>query len=260
MELSFWLEITEGRFVTALLIFARLGGVLFSAPLLSSHSVPTPIRVGLAAFFSLLLTPLLGATHASNLPLLAVGLAKEFLVGLVLGWVASLMFSSVQMAGEWLDVQSGFQMAQLFNPMFQMGGGPLGNLKYILSGMIFLSVGGHAMILRAAAESFRISPPGALVIGMGNIADWFSFLTQALWIAIQLAAPVGVTLFMTELALSIVNRALPQLNVLMLSLPLKAILAVLALSAAIGPLSHALALLFADFGSVLVSALRILKG
>lgn len=260
MDLSFWLEITEGRFVTALLIFARLGGVLFTAPLLSSQSVPTPIRVGLATIFSLILTPLFAPTHASNLPLLAVGLSKEFMIGLALGWIASLMFSCVQMAGEWLDVQSGFQMAQLFNPMFQAGGGPLGNLKYILAGMIFLTVNGHAIVLQATTESFRISPPGALVIGMGSIDDWFGFLSRALWLAIQIAAPVGVTLFMTELALSIVNRALPQFNVLMLSLPLKAVLAVLALGMALPPLGSALALIFTDLGSVLVSALRILKG
>ncbi len=260
MELSFWLEITQGQFVTALLIFARLSGVLFSAPLLSSHSVPTPVRVGLATILSLILTPLFPPTSVSNLPLLAVGLSKEFMIGLALGWIASLIFSCVQMAGEWLDVQSGFQMAQLFNPMFQIGGGPLGNLKYILAGMIFLSVNGHAVVLQATAESFRISPPGALVIGMGGIDDWFGFLSRTLWLAIQIAAPVGVTLFMTELALSIVNRALPQFNVLMLSLPLKAVLAVVALGVALPSLGNALSLIFSDFGSVLVSALRILKG
>ena len=260
MELSFWLEITEGRFITALLIFARLSGVLISAPLLSSQSIPPPVRIGFAAIFSLILTPLFPATHASNLLILFAGVLKEAMIGLALGWIATLMFSCVQMAGEWLDIQSGFQMAQLFNPMFQAGGGPISNLKYVLAGLIFLVVGGHAVILQAAAESFRISPPGSLVIGMGTVNDWFSLLTRALWLSIQIAAPVGVTLFMTELALSLVNRALPQFNVMMVSMPVKALLALLTLATALPPLGNALALIFSDFGSVLISALRILKG
>ncbi|WP_309723473.1 flagellar biosynthetic protein FliR [Armatimonas sp.] len=260
MDLSFWLEISQGRFITALLIFARLGGVLFSAPLLSSHSIPTPVRVGLAALFSLILTPLMPALQPGNILIFGAGLVKEFMIGLALGWIASLMFSCVQMAGEWLDVQAGFQMAQLFNPVFQAGGGPLGNLKYILAGMLFLAVNGHAIVLQAAAESFRISPPGALVLGVGSVDDWFSFLVKAIWLSIQIAAPVGVTLFMSEMALSIVNRTLPQFNVLMLSMPLKAMLALLTLSTALPSLGNALALVFVDFGNVLVSALRILKG
>lgn len=258
MELTFILDATEGRFITALLIFSRLGAVLFSAPLLSSHSVPTPVRNGLAAIFSLILTPLFPPAHPENSLLLMAGMVKEALVGLILGWLASLVFSCVQMAGEWLDVQAGFQAGQLFNPLFQAGGGPISNLKYILAGMLFLSAGGHAMVLRAAAESFHVSPPGALTFGMGTIDDWFSFLTRTLWIAIQLAAPVGVVLFMTEVALSIVNRALPQLNVLMLSLPAKALLAVTALAVSVPVLSQALTIVFNDLGSALVAGLRLL--
>ena len=228
------------------------------APLLSSRSVPPQIRVGLAVMFSLLLTPLFPPLQVSSLPLLVVGLVKEGVVGLILGWLASLIFSCVQMAGEWLDLQAGFQAGQLFNPLFQSGVGALGNLKYVLAGMIFLTVGGHGIVLRAAAESFRVSPPGVLEIGVGSLQDWFGFLSRTLGITIQIAAPVGVTLFMTEMALSIVNRALPQLNVLMLSLPLKALLAITILTATIPALSNALSLVFSNMGSALIAGLRIL--
>lgn len=258
MELSFWLEVSQARFVTALLIFARLGGVLMVAPLLSSRSVPPQIRVGLAVAFSLILTPLFPPIKTSSLPLLLVGLVKEGLVGLILGWLASLLFSCVQMAGEWLDLQAGFQAGQLFNPLFQTGTGALGNLKYILAGMVFLTVGGHGIVLRAAAESFLVSPPGLLMIGTGSVHDWFGFLSRTLWITIQIASPVGVTLFMTEMALSIVNRALPQLNVLMLSLPLKALLAVTVLAITIPLLSNALSAVFVNMGSALEAGIRVL--
>lgn len=258
MDLNFWLELSQGRFLTALLIFSRIGATLSAMPLLSSHSVPPPVRIGLSATIALILTPLFPPSHAANLPLFGAAIAKEVLVGLALGWVAQVLFSCVQMAGEWLDLQSGFQAAQLFNPMFQTSGGPLGHLKYTLAGLVFLVSGSHGIVLTAAAESFRLNAPGVLTIGMGNESDWFGFLTRALWMAIRIAAPVGVTLFLSEMAIAIANRAMPQLNVLMLSLPVKAVLAVAALGALVPTLNQSLTGIFSQFGPTLSSALRIL--
>lgn len=258
MDLSFWLEIAQGRFLTALLLFARIGALLFSAPLLSNRSVPTPIKVGLAATTALVLTPLFPPTMAPSLPLLLASLAKETLVGLVLGWTATLLFSCIQIAGEWLDVQSGFQAAQLFNPLFQTGTGPLGNLLYILAGLLFLHLGGAALLLRTVAESFWISPPGALPVGVGAPADWAALVTKTIWIAILLAAPVGVALFLAEMALSLINRALPQMNILMLSLPVKALLATAALIAALPSLGQTLQGVIRYLDAGLHSALRMM--
>src|SRR5689334_3583630 len=118
MELDTWLGVASGRFVTGLFILARFGALLVAAPLLSSKSVPAPIRIGLSGALALLLTPLVTPSRVDGMPLLVVGIAKEVLVGIVLGWAASVFFATAQMAGEWLDLQSGFQAGQLVNPVF----------------------------------------------------------------------------------------------------------------------------------------------
>src|SRR5437667_12744278 len=104
MELSSWLDVASGRFATGLMIFARFGGLLFAAPLLSGKNVPNPVRVGLSAAVALILTPLAAPVRSAGLPVLVAGLGKEVVLGLVLGWTASLLFAGVQMAGEWLDL------------------------------------------------------------------------------------------------------------------------------------------------------------
>src|SRR5438445_2663531 len=118
MDLESWVGVASGRFVTGLFIFARFGALFVAAPLLSSKSVPNPIRVGLSGAFALILTPLIAPNGVDSMPLLVVGIAKEIVVGLVLGWAASLFFATAQMAGEWLDLQSGFQAGQLLTPVF----------------------------------------------------------------------------------------------------------------------------------------------
>src|SRR6476620_9761026 len=104
MDLSAWLGVASGQLVAGLFIFARFGALLLSAPLLGSKSVPPPIRMGLSAALALVLTPLIAPVRIESVPLLVAGLGKEVLVGLVLGWAASLFFATAQMAGEWLDL------------------------------------------------------------------------------------------------------------------------------------------------------------
>src|SRR5437899_1129580 len=109
-----------------------------AAPLLGGKSVPNPIRVGLSATLAMILTPLATAGPSGSLPVLILGLGKEVVLGLVLGWTASLLFASVQMAGEWLDLHAGFQAAQVLNPAIDLQNALIGNFKYLLAALVFL--------------------------------------------------------------------------------------------------------------------------
>src|SRR5438477_9866015 len=101
MELGGWLDLASGRLVIGLMIFVRFAALLFSMPLFSNRSVPPPVRIGLSGALALLLTPLTPVGSPPDGGLLVVGLLKEAVVGLVLGWTATLFFATVQMAGEW---------------------------------------------------------------------------------------------------------------------------------------------------------------
>jgi type III secretory pathway component EscT len=164
------------------------------------------------------------------------------------------------MAGEWLDLQAGFQASQLLNPALQTHTGPLGTFANLLAGIVFLWSGAHAIVIRAAARSLTVSPPGALRLHVGEVGDWMGLLAQVMWIAVQLAAPVAAALFLAEIAVGLINRALPQVNVMMLTLPVKSALAMGVLAVSIQVMAGALERLFGHMGVQLINVVRGLGG
>lgn len=256
MELQNWLNLANGHFLTGLMLFVRFGALLTAMPLLSSKSVPVRARVGLAAAMAMILVPLAPPVVSDSLPLFVAQVAKEGLVGLILGWAASLVFSSVQMAGEWMDLQGGFQAATLLNPMFDVQSAPLGSFKNLLAGLVFFASNAHTLILRAGVSSMEVTPPGALHFGVGVAGDWTALIAKTFWISVQLAAPVAAALFLVEIAIALAGRALPQVNVMMLTLPLKGMLTVGAVVLAIPILARLLEGVFQSIGADLSTILQ----
>jgi flagellar biosynthetic protein FliR len=216
------------------------------------------VRLGLAAVLAVLVASLLPAVRVDSFPAMGAGLAKEILLGLALGWVVTLIFTSAQMAGEWLDMQGGFQAGHILNPAFETNSAPIGNLKYLLAGIVFLGVGGHAMMIRGAAASFAVSPPGTFDLHVGQVANWAGFVSKGLWIAIQMAAPVGMALLLAEIAVGIMSRAVPQVNMMLLTMPGKALLAVCGAAITIPLLAQILSGVCSSIQSDIAAVMRIM--
>lgn len=267
MDLHTWLDVANGKFVTGLLIFVRFSAVLFAAPMLGGRVVPTRIRLGLGALFGVLLTPLVPMSRIDSLPWLVVGVGKEVIVGLLIGWTAMILFASVQIAGEWLDLPAGFQASQILNPSFDVQNSLMGSFLYQLAGVIFLATGGLSVMLRAAVSSLQLSPPGALQLfpggagsgsEMGGSSELASLMAQLFWIALQLAAPIAAALFLAEIAMGLIHRAMPQVNLMMLTMPLKSLLALSALAISVPVLAATIGHGFGRLGSELLRMLGLL--
>jgi flagellar biosynthetic protein FliR len=261
MELSTWLNSANEQLLTGLLIFVRLSALMIAGPVLGGRAVPPPVRVGLAGMIALILTPMTPAEAPVGLFAFVAAAGREAIIGAVLGWIASLFFGAVQMAGEWLDLHSGFQAAELLNPALDQRNALLGSYKNMLATLVFFGVGGHAIMLRATVASLRSSPPGDLTLSFGTMANWMPMLTDTIWIAVQIAAPVGAALFLTEIALALANRALPGANVMILFLPAKALLSLVILAMITPLLSQALGVVFVDnMGAELSRAVGLFGG
>jgi flagellar biosynthetic protein FliR len=260
MDLLPWLDLAQSRLNTILLLFARFTALFLAAPVVSARQAPRPVRLGLAAFLTLVLAPLTLPVAIEDGILFACLIGREIFLGLLLGWTASLVFMSVQMAGEWLDLHAGFQAAHLFNPALEVQTSLLGTFKHLVAVVLFLGVGGHVVVLRAAASSLELSPPGVLRLSMGIAGDWTTLVTRTVLVAVQLAAPVAATLFLVEVGMGLINRALPQVNVLMMSLPAKAALALCVLALSLPLLIQSLTALFESLGPMLSGVLRTVSG
>jgi len=205
-----------------LLAFFRVGAMLAWAPVLGHRSIPVPHRAGLAALLALILAPTLrgsaGAVARDALGwLLAV--AGEVFVGLAIGFVAYLVLAAVEVAGEMIGFEMGFSIAAVFDPAMGEQGTVVARLLHTLALLLFLTMNGHHLLIRAVAASFqRIAPGGVLEPAVaGGIASLGGKLLQS---GFALAGPVVAILLVLNVALALVGRVAPQTNVFMVGLPL----------------------------------------
>jgi flagellar biosynthetic protein FliR len=256
MELSTWLELANGRFVTGLLVFVRFVTLLAVMPMFSSKVIPAKVKTGLALTMALVVTPLVPAAPVDGFLLLMAASVKEAAVGLVMGWIAGLVLSCVQMAGEWLDLQGGFQAGSQLNPMFETQNAPVGNFANMLAGLVFFGCGGHGLVIRAAVSSMEVTPPGVMRLDLATSGAWTAMVGKVFWIAVQIAAPVAAAIFLMEIAIALANKALPQVNVMILTLPVKALVTVSCVALSIPLIARVLEGTFSGIGADLASLIR----
>lgn len=220
------------------LAFARLLSFLAVVPFFGGAAVPARVKVATAAALVIIVYPALAAAippGGARLPFGPVGfvalLAKEALVGFTLGFLASLVFEAIQIAGRIIDFQRGTTMGELFAPQLQLQVSELGQFKLQLALVIFLAIGAHRAFIGAMLESFAYIPAlgfPRLAPGWTPLADYIARLSgQMLAAGVQLAAPAMIALLLTELFFGIINRAAPQVNVFFLSMPVKVALGLL---------------------------------
>lgn len=209
-----------------LLIFARVMGAVGTAPLFGNSQVPAMWKVGFSFFLAIVVAGAIklpgaavsGLQHAS-LAQLIMPLVVQSLVGAAIGLCGSMVFAAVQFSGELLDIQIGFSIAGLLSPGMMGPSGLISNFQYLLFALWFLSVNGHYALVLAFLDSFQ-AVPLAPTINTQPLAVIFLHQVVTLFIVgIQLAAPVMLALFLTNVSLAIASRAVPQMNVFVVGMP-----------------------------------------
>ena len=205
-------------------VFVRVSTLFVSAPVFGSREIPAQVKVGLATILSLVLLPLVKTTLSVTVPPTVYGmvviLLGQALVGLMIGLVVSLIFVAVRVGGELIDYQMGFTQAATFNPQFNETVSPIGNFQYQYALVLYLIANGHWMLLAALERSF-VSLPVAQ-ISISGLSHTFTDLTfQTLVNGLQIAAPAGAVLMVTDIAFAFLNRAMPSMQVFYVGMPLK---------------------------------------
>ncbi len=218
-----------------LLVVFRVAGVMLMSPFFSSSRVPNAFRVMLILMISLgISTGVSGVDYSrmvvpSDLITLVVAMVGEFMFGMAMGMAVSLVFTATQWAGELIGQQVGFSIGSVFDPQFGGSGSPIGDLYFMLTLLVFISVGGHRVMLSGMHESLVVLPPMALVLTPDVLALVLDLLNAATILALRLAAPVFVTLLVADIALGFLSKTMPQLNILSAGLGLRTILGMLVL-------------------------------
>lgn len=190
------------------------------APVWSSRTIPGPVR---AAFALLLVLLLLPSVEAASRPVgLTAGMFfTELLVGLGLGMGAAVLIAGVELAGDVLSVQTGLSGANVLDPLSGQGTGAVSQLLALIVTLLLLVSGGHLVMLEALSRSFAVVPPGGPINAAGGA--WELVRTGGLVFSggLQFAAPIIVAVSVGYIALGVLARTSPQLNMLAVAFPLQ---------------------------------------
>lgn len=210
--------------IQAFLVCAARVTALFAAlPVFGSAQVPARIRILLAVTIALAVFPTLPATLPDD-PLqpmtLGILLAQEALIGLMIGYIARLVFVAVEFGGGIIGYQMGFAAANVFDPQSQHQLSLISQFQNVFAILIFLAFDIHHVFLRLVADSYRLLPAGDLQLN-GEAGLYLTRLTGDMFtLAVKFSAPVLMVLLLSGLILGLMARIFQQLNVFMLSFPI----------------------------------------
>jgi flagellar biosynthetic protein FliR len=195
---------------------ARIGAVLAVAPPFAAVAVPVRVRALIAMALTIGLLPTVSMHTTPDQPLagLALGIAGEVMIGMAMGMSLALVFTAAQWAGELITQQMGLTLSEMYDPRAGGQVGSLGQMYWLLTVVVFMGANGHHALLRGVAASFQAVPVMSLANGESIVALMVGLLQSATGLAIQLAAPVFVTMLVVDLALGMVGRTMPQLGMM----------------------------------------------
>lgn len=228
------LALAPDAWPTFALIATRLGGLMMVAPVWSAATIPRLVRTAVTVLLSLLLLPLAPrAALPDSSYLLPLLLALEFTVGVVIGLTAAVLVQGIALAGEVISLQMGISLGPALAPTADLQVAGIGELHGTLALFIYLSLGGHLVLLHGVAESLRECPPGMMISMSGGATQAASLIGTLFLTALRAAAPVMLTLLLTNVAMALLHRAVPHLNTMMVALPLTVLVGLAVLGAAL---------------------------
>ena len=207
-----------------LLALVRASCWLVLVPPFGTRTIPPTVKVGLAAALSLPVAETVAKTVPSlDQPAALIGaVAMQVAIGLTLGFVVFLMFSAVQAAGELIDLFGGFTVAPAYDPLSNAQSSTFGRFYNLLATTLLFVINGHVLLIRGFETSFQSisATPTLNDLSSGLISDLGVFFLAA----VEIAAPLLAALFLAEVALGLLSKAAPQMNIFMVGFPVKILL------------------------------------
>lgn len=227
----------EIEFVLAvMLVSIRIGAIFLLTPLFSIGNIPVRIRVLLVMALSLMFVLLLKEQQAFidiTVKNIFETVIYEVTLGLMLAFGVFAVFATFNFGGRMIDYQMGFGVANLIDPVTHSQEPLLGTMLNIMAVMVFYLVDGHHLLIQGLLYSFQVIPPGTMLSDapVGEVIKQFGAIFT---FGMALVAPVVFVLFLLDVALAIAARTMPQVNMFIVSIPIKIFvgLMVLALSIA----------------------------
>jgi len=207
----------------ATLIFplARILAMIASSPVLGDKQAPARVKIGLSVLLAIVIAPTIG-----DMPPVAVGspqglliMIQQVIIGVAMGFTMRLIFAAVDMAGELTGLQMGLGFASFYDPINATHSPVIAQWLGMIAVLAFLAINGHLYMLSALAESFQTLPIGSMMPAKGfyGVASWGGSIFVY---GLQISLPLLAALLTANMALGILTRAAPQLNLFAIGFPI----------------------------------------
>ena len=203
-------------------VLVRVSILFFLFPMFGAKGIPPLWKAGASMVLAILLTPLIPLPRALPQTVFEIvtGIITEAILALFLAFIVRLFLTSVQMAGHFISFQMGLAMANTVDPETGAQNTVLSQFLYLLVVLFFLAINGHHLMIHALVQSFQVVPPSGFTLKPIFAEILIKVSSDMFVIAIKMAAPIIIALFLSNLCLGIVARTVPQLNILMVGFPL----------------------------------------
>jgi flagellar biosynthetic protein FliR len=212
------------RSIILFLVFSRVSGIFLLTPVFGSKNIPRTLKIGLAGFLTYIALPIVTlspAIHIMSIYQLLYYMIFEFFIGLVFGFISLLILSSIYIAGTIIDRNIGFSMVSVINPQDESQIPITSNLFYVMAIMVFLMTDLHHILIKAVLHSFKVIPIGYENVNLLFVDKVVEIMRTAFVLGFKMAAPIMITIFATNVLLGVLSRAMPQMNVFVVGMPLK---------------------------------------
>lgn len=209
------------------LVFLRILTFFVALQVLFPNGLSNTIKVSfcaIIAFFIVTSIDYSSVESINNWLIYMQQCAFEIITGLVLGYLTNLVFICGKIAGNFMDIQVGFSMMSIFDPTTQSNETLIERILAFFSIVLFLVIDGHHVLIRALIDSYNTIHIGTFVLGDQSAMYALHAFIQFFIIAIKIAMPIVIVLIITDIVMGLVSRTVPQLNVMILGMPIKILL------------------------------------
>lgn len=245
-------ELTEPMLASYVLIVVRLSTALVVMPMFGARGVPPHTKIGLALFMALILVPMQGPLDLPpGIGVLMVAVIREAIVGLAIGFAIMLTFQGLELAGSLAGLQMGMGLGQVLDPLTGASSTALRRFYAVLATLVFFMINAHHEVISGLFTTFELVPLDTFTANDLSMPALIQLSAGLFVIAVRIAMPVVAAVFMADLAMALIARTMPQLNVLIVGLPIKVIIGLFVLAAALPATTDLMAMAFGNiFGDL----------
>lgn len=226
-------------FTLLLLVFMRMSGCILFNPILGRKNIPVILKIGLTLMLSVFAYKLVPVQtiEISSFIILFVYLLKEFLIGYMVGFVIQMFLSIMPIAGENIDMQIGISMSKIYDPQSNISMALSASFINVMFILIFFAVNAHLTLIQIFIKLCVLVPYGSLHFEPAIFQELVSLLSLILIYAIKMSLPVLAAELITEIAVGLIMRAVPQIDVFSLNIQLKVIVGFIMILIMVSPLA-----------------------